>query len=127
MNVFVKLDQTGTNVSSVCVHPFSTNLGSSWKLIDASLVNQNESKILVRNQYGKASSATQIDYDDFVKYFYNFRRISVTDDDNVNRIVILLRQGLNFDNFKTSRLQSLDMSVPLSFTRANTIVNFGRL
>lgn len=41
--------------------------------------------------------------------------------------ILSYKPGVNAGNIADDRLVSLDMSVPLSFTRANTIVNFGRL
>ena len=60
-----------------------------------------------------------IAYDRFIKYCRRFK----TDTDGT----IMYVTGVNSGNLEEGKLTTLDMSVPLSFTRANTIVNFGRL
>ena len=61
----------------------------------------------------------QISYKLFVKYFYQF---------TINTSgVVAFKSGVTSATLGSEKLTTLDMSVPMSFTRANTIVNFGRL
>ena len=119
MNIFVKVDTDATSITAISSHPFATSI-ANWIMIDSSVVDQSENCIIVKSS--TTNDTYEIGYDDFVKYFYQFVLITVN-----SKKIVAFKSGVNISTYNTSRLTTLDMSVPLSFTRANTIVNFGRL
>ena len=50
--------------------------------------------------------------------------VSKLDNDNLGRLCALDSDRANFGN---TALEQLDLTIPMAFTRANTVVNFGRL
>ena len=108
MTVFVK--SHNHMILAVKAHPTLTSL-SGWDVVSSGTVNSVTGTIRVENNY--------IDYDDFVAYFKAF---------TIYAGVIKFATGVTAANFKTKgKVSALDTTVPLSFTRANTVVNFGRL
>ena len=107
MNLFAK-----TNGSVlVALMLSSKNDINGWnKLSTANSFNPSTGKITV--------SGTAIPYDEVMKYSHNF----VYSTGNI----ISFKSGINSGNYN-AKLEAINADVPLAFTRANTVVNFGRL
>lgn len=103
------LEQGLYNIISVVAHPSKGHIDGYVRL--------NPSQIDAAANITIGSDV--ITYDRFIKYCRRFK----TDTDGT----IMYVTGVNSGNLEEGKLTTLDMSVPLSFTRANTIVNFGRL
>lgn len=110
MFILAKVD----NISAICqivAHPTLSQI-DGLRRIDNSHIDSDKAEIIIDNN--------RIPYDTFVKYMRKFRV------DTQGRLTFI--SGTNAANLATNgKLGTLDMSVPMSFTRANTIVNFGRL
>ncbi|MBR1988748.1 MAG: hypothetical protein IKA36_06915 [Clostridia bacterium] len=109
MNIFVKLGETG--IEQVTTHPVKTEM-TGWIRLGNAQVDSNTGDVTIGSDV--------IPYDDFVKYMRQFS-VSTTG-------VVSYREGVTKQNLaSTGKLSELDMSIPMTFTRANTVVNFGRL
>ena len=109
MNIFVRRNNDHT-IKSVFVHPTLTKL-DGWVKIQDQLVNETTSRI--------TADPLDVDFEDIVKHPNKFK-VSDTG-------VITLNTGVTSLNLSSRTIDKLDDTTPLSFTRANTIVNLGRL
>ena len=109
MTIFVKAAEDGS-ITAVVTHPTKTSLDGFVKVTNG--VDQGTGELTV--------GSSKIDFSLFVEYFHMF---SIDENGAVS-----FKTGITVDNFvETGKLTSLDTEIPLSFTRANTVVNFGRL
>lgn len=109
MNIFVKLGETG--IEQVTTHPIKTEMTGLVRLGNAQVASIT-GDITIGDDV--------IPYGDFVKYMRQFS-VSSTG-------VVSYKSGVTKQNLATTgKLSELDMGIPMSFTRANTVVNFGRL
>ena len=100
----------GSEIVSLVSHPTQSTI-SGYITLKQEQIDQVTGNITI--------GSSVVPYETFVKYCHQFK----TDANGT----ISFKDGVTINNLSNGALTSLDMSVPLSFTRANTIVNFGRL
>ena len=109
MNIFVLRNNDHT-IRRVFVHPTLMKL-DGWVKIQDQLIDETTSKI--------TADPLDVEFEDIVKHPSKFK-VSDTG-------VITLNAGVTSLNLSSRKIDKLDDTTPLSFTRANTIVNLGRL
>lgn len=105
MNLFAKFDDNRT-LTGVCACISAT---SNFSLKITNTVTDNKINV----------GGTLVPFDKFLKNLKSFT-ISASG-------TISFRQGETVSGFDDSIIETPDMSVPMAYTRANTIVNFGSL
>ncbi len=106
---------------SVIIHAQKNESDDVITSIKISMAFNSDLGIKVINTTGNDSIVIGSDVIDFSKFLNNLQYFTVDDTGTVSYVI-----GKTVSDLDDSKIE-LDTSIPLSFVRANTVVNLGRL